>query len=58
MSRQIGSDRAHPFAFFQRIIALTERDTIDNICNEKLLKYAQVRDFLNKQYSGRIVPVF
>ncbi|WP_448266796.1 hypothetical protein [Nostoc sp. DSM 114159] len=48
MSRQIGSDRAHPFAFFQRIIALTERNIIDNIRNKKLLKYAQVRDFLNK----------
>ncbi|MDZ7969014.1 MAG: hypothetical protein RM368_29360 [Nostoc sp. DedSLP03] len=58
MSTYQSSDRAHPFAFFQRIIALTGRDTIDNIRNEKLLKYAQVRDFLNKQYSGRIVPVF
>ncbi|MFN6480705.1 hypothetical protein [Nostoc sp. DedQUE07] len=50
MSRQIGSDRAHTLAFFQRITVLTGRDTIDNIRNEKLLKYAQVRDFLNKQY--------
>ncbi|MEH2040786.1 hypothetical protein [Nostoc sp.] len=50
MSRQIGNDRAHRIAFFQRIIDLTGRDAIDNIRNEKLLNNAQVRDFINKQY--------
>ncbi|MDZ7955861.1 hypothetical protein [Nostoc sp. DedQUE09] len=52
------SDDAHAIAFFQRIIALTGRNPIDNIRNKKLLNDAQVGDFLNKQYSGRIVPVF
>ncbi|MEH2166341.1 MAG: hypothetical protein V7K41_06650 [Nostoc sp.] len=50
MSRQIGDDDARAIAFFQQIIAFTGSDRIDNIRNEKLLNYAQVRDFLNKQY--------
>ncbi|WP_158680420.1 hypothetical protein [Nostoc sp. 'Lobaria pulmonaria (5183) cyanobiont'] len=58
MSRQIGDDDTRAIAFFQRIIAFTRSDTIDNIRNEKLLNATQVRDFINKQYSGRIVPVF
>ncbi|MBN3944371.1 hypothetical protein [Nostoc sp. NMS9] len=49
LSRQIGDDDAHATAFFQRIIAFTGHDTIDNIRNEKLLNDTQVRDFINKQ---------
>ncbi|MBN3881340.1 MULTISPECIES: hypothetical protein [unclassified Nostoc] len=50
MSREIGDDDAHTSAFFQRIIDLTGSDPSDNICNEKLLNDAQVRDFINKEY--------
>ncbi|MEH2288958.1 hypothetical protein [Nostoc sp.] len=51
MSRQIGDDDARAIAFCQRIIAFT-------VSNKKLLNYAQVGDFLNKQYFRRILPVF
>ncbi|MBE8966510.1 hypothetical protein IQ277_09715 [Nostocales cyanobacterium LEGE 12452] len=49
LSIKVGND-AYAIAFFQRIIALTGRDSIDNIRNKKLLNDAQVGDFLNNQH--------
>ncbi|MBN3923319.1 hypothetical protein [Nostoc sp. NMS4] len=58
MSRKIGNDDAQAIALYQKITAITGCDRINDVRNKKLLSEPQLRDFINKQYQGRIVPVF